>query len=95
MQYNGRELNLAFTLGTLKDVKKATGVNVLAGGGEGFNDPEILSEFIFAAAKRGGTNLTMEEIENMPLTMLNELASSMTELVESKGESGPLSKPPK
>jgi hypothetical protein len=84
MLINDKEVKLKLDLGALKMVQQQTGKNFFALK-EGDFDPEMYAALIYACAKRGGAEITQEEIEDLPLPELMSAQSELDELMQGIG----------
>ena len=75
MKVNGKEVTPKMDLGAMKIFKKTTGRSFLALD-EKSMDEEAIAGLIYACAARGGSEITMDDVDSM----------SMQELVDAQGE---------
>ena len=88
MLINGKEVKLKIDLGGMKQFKKNTKVSFLKLG-QADMDEDLLSQMILVFAQRGGSNITMEDIDYATpgelMGLQDEIARSMGE-TESKNQ---------
>lgn len=91
MQINGKDITMRLDLGAMKKFQELTGKNFLALG-KNEMDPEMLSAMIFSFAIRGGSNVTMEDVDTLTV---DELMSFQGEIEKLTGDSTKSGNPPK
>lgn len=92
MLINGKEVELRFDFGMARLFKAQTGKDMLSLKGDGFADTDVMAGFIFAAAKRGNPDITIEDIDAIPFS---ELQSIVGEMTANMPGGSPLAKTPK
>lgn len=95
---NNKKTEMVLDLGALRIAKKETGVNILNVKGEDFNDPDVIVAIIYGCANRGNKKITMQDVETIKPSELEEIMKSLEELFkdfapEAAGE-GPLAGKP-
>ena len=89
MLVNGRKIKFLLDLGAMKKFKEATGKNFFAMGED--IDPELLGALIQITAERGGSPLTVEEIDKLTVGELTEIQKEMMKGMEGiPGDASPL-----
>ena len=82
MKINGKDVTLRIDIGGMKQFKEKTGVSFLKLG-ETDMDEEILSQMLLIFAQRGGSNITMEDVD---FATPSELMTLQDEIKRSMGE---------
>ena len=83
MKINGKDINLRIDIGGMKEFKEKTGVSFLKLGQTDL-DEEMLSQMILVFAKRGGSNITMEDVDYATAAELMALQEDIGRLMESE-----------
>jgi len=77
VQINGKDVTFKMDIGAIKLANKYSGKNILNLKNEEFADIEVMTAMVLGAAERGGSDVTMAEIDALPLNQLEELANAM------------------
>jgi len=91
MIINNKEATLRLDLGAMKKFKELTGKNFLAIGKEEM-DPDMLSAMIYSFAIRGGSDITMEDVDSMTMDEILKIQDEISKLTGEKTKEG---NPPK
>ena len=87
---NGKEIKLKLDFGATRLMKKEHGINFYGISEERAGDPDVIAGIIMACAKRGGNELTDEDIDNMTIPEIIAANEAIAKMVvefmpESKG----------
>ena len=88
MLINGKEATLRLDLGAMKKFKELTGKNFLAIGKEEM-DPEMLAAMIYSFAIRGGSDITMDDVDSMTMDEILKIQDDIGKLTGEKKEGNP------
>jgi len=88
MQINGKDVKLRLDLGAMKKFQELTGKNFLSIGKTEM-DPDMLGAMIFAFATRGGSDVTMEDIDTMTIDEIMSMQSEIEKLAGDKQSGNP------
>ena len=88
MQINGKDVTLCLDLGAMKQFKELTGKNFLNIGKEEM-DPDMLSAMIYSFAVRGGSDITMEDVDKMTMDQIMEMQGEIEKLTGDKKSGNP------
>lgn len=79
MKINGKEVTLRADLKAIKDIDAATGKNFFALGEKDMS-ADVLSAMIYSFAKRGGSDVTMDDVDSMTLEELMNVQGEIEKL---------------
>ena len=88
MKVNGKDVTLRLDLGAMKHFKELTGRNFFAIGKDEM-DPEILGAMVYCFAVRGGSDITMDDVDRMEISELTEIEKEMEKLTGEKKSKNP------
>ena len=88
MLINAKEVTLRLDLGAMKKFNELTGKNFLAIGKEEM-DPDMLSALIYALAIRGGSDITMDDVDSMTMDEITKIQDDIVKLSGDKKEGNP------
>ena len=95
MKVNGKDVTLRLDLGAMKQFKELTGKNFFALGQDEM-DPEMLGAMVYCFATRGGSDITMDDVDCMDMEELSEIETEMDRLTgEKKSKNEQTVSPPK
>ena len=91
MEINGKKVNLVLDMGVIRLLKKEHGINIMALSKEEEKDPDVLATTILVIANRGGSGLTMDDIDSLSIAKLKKIEKMIaSEAREEAEEAGPL-----
>ena len=89
MKINGKDIKMRIDIGAMKQFKEKTGVSFLKLK-ENEMDEDLLSNMILVFAQRGGSNITMEDVDFATTEELMGLQDEIAKLMgEAKGKNLP------
>jgi len=88
MKVNGKDVTFRLDLGAMKQFKEMTGKNFFAIGKDEM-DPEMLGAMVYCFAVRGGSDITMEDVDRMEMHELAEVEKEMEKLTGEKKSKNP------
>ena len=88
MLINEKEIKLRLDLGAMKKFQELTGKNFLAIGEEQMT-PDMLAAMIYSFAIRGGSDITMDDVDSMTMEQIVALQDEIAKLTGDKKSGNP------
>ncbi len=79
---NGKELRLKVDFGAVKKLKKEYGVNLLKLKDDDLEDPDSMTAIFYVLALRGGTDITMDEIDSIDFRDITKITDEIWGLMD-------------
>jgi hypothetical protein len=79
---NGKEVKLKLDLGGVKMLKKEYGVDVFKLKNSDMQDAEVFSAMVYVLAKRGGSDITMDDVDSIDFKDLEGIESAIDSAME-------------
>ena len=81
VKINSKEAKIKMDMGTVKLLKKEHDINFLNLSLEKATDPEVMSTILLVAAQRGGSTITMDDIDAMPVGQFIKVQEDLEKLI--------------
>ena len=96
---NGKEVEMKFDMGMARLFKRHTKKDLMNMTGDEYKDIEVITGMLYAAAKRGNPDITVDDIDCLTFqemsTLTQAVTAGMTEFMpEPDGEESPLADSP-
>ena len=88
MKINGKDVTMRIDIGAMKQFKEKTGISFLKIG-QNEIDEEMLSQMVLIFAQRGGSNITMEDVDFATAEELIGLQDEVGRMMGEKKEGNP------
>jgi len=79
---NGKKLNLKLDFGAVKTLKKEYGIDVFKMNDEDMYDIDVFTNFLYVTAKRGGSDITMEDIDSIDFKDIDDVMEALESAME-------------
>ncbi len=81
VKINNKSAKIKMDMGTVKKLKKEHDINFLNLTLDKATDPDVMTTILLTAAQRGGSDITMEDIDTMPVGQFIKVQEDMEKLI--------------